>query len=170
MLIYIFRAESRSAALPFYSGRERLWVQFTPVFLFVHMSAACITITRAPVISAPSGVLGVATFVAAIAFWFWGRMMIGPLRVRRLPEEPPLRLRSDGAFGIVRHPLYFGYLLAASAPLLVVPRPFLLGTLGVCFVALAVRALQEERRLHAQLGTEYEAYCRSVRRLIPFVW
>ena len=43
-------------------------------------------------------------------------------------------------------------------------------TLGACCVALIVRAAQEERRLHAQLGSVYAEYCRSVKRLIPFVW
>jgi protein-S-isoprenylcysteine O-methyltransferase Ste14 len=76
--------------------------------------------------------LGIVVFAAAVAFWFWGRLQIGPLHMRRLPEEAPLQLRCSGAFGIVRHPLYFSYLLAAAAPLAVVPRtPFLL-TIAVC--------------------------------------
>ena len=114
--------------------------------------------------------LGLTLFAAAVAFWFWGRMMIGPLRVRRLPDEPPLRLQQHGAFGVVRHPLYFGYLLAAAAPLAVVPRPLFVLTFALCGVALMVRAVQEERRLRAQVGAPYDAYCRAVKRLIPFVW
>jgi protein-S-isoprenylcysteine O-methyltransferase Ste14 len=169
-LFYVFRAESHHAALPFYSGTERLWVQLAPAILSLHVTAACVTITRTPVIPAASGVLAVAVFVMAIAFWFWGRMMIGPLRTRYLPQQPPRRFRVDGAFGIVRHPLYFGYLLAAFAPLLVARRAFLLATLALSFVALAMRAVQEERRLQTWLGPSYEAYCRSVKRLIPFVW
>ena len=34
----------------------------------------------------------------------------------------------------------------------------------------SIRAEQEERRLHAQLGPAYADYCRTVKRLIPFVW
>ena len=169
-LFYVFRAESRHAALPFYSKTERLWVHLAPAILILHVTAACVTITWTPVIPAASGVLAVAVFVMAIAFWFWGRMMIGPLRTRYLPQQPPRRFRVDGAFGVVRHPLYFGYLLAAFAPLLVARRAFLLATLALSFVALAVRAVQEERRLQTWLGPSYEAYCRSVKRLIPFVW
>ena len=167
---YVFRAESLNAALPFYSRTERLWVRLAPAMLFLHETAACITVSCTPAIPPGSAVLGVATSLTAIAFWFWGRTMIGPLRVRSLPQQPPLRFRCDGAFGIVRHPLYFGYLLAAAAPLLVACRIFLLTTFALSFVALAVRAVQEETRLHAQLGPAYEAYCRGVKRLIPFVW
>jgi protein-S-isoprenylcysteine O-methyltransferase Ste14 len=169
-VFYVFRPEGIRAAFPFYTPAERLWVQFAPAILSLHVTAACISITRTTVISPLPGVLAVATFVMAIGFWFWGRTMIGPLRVRRLPQQPPLRFRCDGAFGIVRHPLYFGYLLAASAPLLVVCRVFLLVTLALSFSALAVRAVQEERHLRAQIGPRYAAYCRDVKRLIPFVW
>lgn len=167
---YVCRAEPHRAALPFYSRTERFWVQLTPVILSLHVTAACVTTTWTPVIPAASGVLAVAVFVMAIAFWFWGRMMIGPLRTRYLPQEPPRRFRVDGAFGVVRHPMSFGYLLAASAPLLVARRAFLLATLALSFVALAIRAVQEERRLRTWLGPSYEAYSRSVKRLIPFVW
>jgi protein-S-isoprenylcysteine O-methyltransferase Ste14 len=43
-------------------------------------------------------------------------------------------------------------------------------TLVLCGVALMVRAVQEERRLRAQVGAPYDAYCRAVKRLIPYVW
>jgi len=98
------------------------------------------------------------------------RALIGPLRVRRQPYDPPFRFRQDGAFGVVRHPLYLGALVAAGAPVLVVPRAYLAGSWAFCFLALAVRAGQEEARLRAQLGQPYEEYCRGVKRLVPFLW
>jgi protein-S-isoprenylcysteine O-methyltransferase Ste14 len=60
--------------------------------------------------------------------------------------------------------------VASAAPLIVAPRPLLIVTFAACFVALSVRAEQDERRLHRQLGTTYAEYCRTVKRLIPFVW
>ncbi|MBI4517697.1 MAG: isoprenylcysteine carboxylmethyltransferase family protein [Deltaproteobacteria bacterium] len=168
--LHFFRAEAVAEALPFYDRRERWWVRFSVTIISLHVSAACVTLSWLPVVPLGRAVLGLTVFGAAIAFWFWGRVQIGPLRRTRLPDEPPHRLRRDGAFGIVRHPLYFSYLLAAAAPLAIVPRaPFLL-TFALCCTALAMRAAQEEHRLRAQLGTPYEAYCREVKRLIPFVW
>jgi protein-S-isoprenylcysteine O-methyltransferase Ste14 len=134
------------------------------------ITVACVSISRLVQISAWSAVLGVATLAAAVAFWSWGRVMIGPLGVRRLPDEPPLQLQRTGAFGIVRRPLHFGYLLAAAAPLALLLRPLHLLTFALSFIALAVRAVQEERRLRTQLGPAYDAYCAEVKRLIPFVW
>ena len=144
-------------------------MRWTPILVAVHVTLACILVSRSepPLWRATAGA---GLFVAGAAFWFWARLQIGPLRTTRLPDEPPIRFRRDGAFGIVRNPLYFGYLLAAAAPALVAARPVLLVTLAACCVALIVRAAQEERRLHAQLGSVYAEYGRSVKRLIPFVW
>lgn len=168
--LYVLRVESFADALLIYSREERRWVWLTPALITLHMSASCVTISFTPAIPAWRAVLSVVVFAGGIAFWVWGRVQIGPVRVRRLPDEPPLQLRRDGAFGIVRHPLYCGYLIAAAAPLLVATRALLGVTFALCAIALATRATQEERRLHAQLGATYEQYCREVKRLVPFVW
>lgn len=167
---FLFRAEAVGAALPHYSASEQHWVRLTVVVLSLHMTVACISVSFTPDIPPWRALLGVLAFVAGIGLWFWGRVLIGPLDVQRLPEEPPLRFRQDGAFAIVRHPLYAGFLLAASAPVLVTTRVYLTASFAVCAVVLAVRAVQEERRLRAHLGAAYDAYCRKVKRLVPFVW
>jgi protein-S-isoprenylcysteine O-methyltransferase Ste14 len=167
--LYAYRAEAMHDALPHYAGAERRWVKLSPVVVAAHVTLACIavSVTEPP---AWRAALGVALFAAGVSFWFWGRLQIGPLRVTRLPDQPPLALRRDGAFALVRNPLYFAYLVAALAPVIVAARPLLLATFAACFGALAMRATQEERRLHAQLGAAYAEYCRAVKRLIPFVW
>lgn len=167
---YLFRSQSFSAALPHYSAAERFWVGTTALLMSVHMTAACLTVTFTPDIPVWRICLGALMFTAGIGFWLWGRVQIGPLMVRRLPEDPPLRFRQDGAFGIVRHPLYLGMLVAAGAPVVVAPRVYLLVSFALCAMVLAVRAAQEEQHLRAQLGGAYDAYCQSVKRLVPLVW
>lgn len=167
--LYVFRAESRQEALAYYAGAERRWVQLTPAIMGAHATVGCILVSLSdPPPWRAAG--GAALCAAGVAFWFRARAQIGPLRVTRLPDMPPPTLRSDGAFGLVRNPLFLGYLMVALAPVLVAAQPILLLTFAACFTALAVRAEQEERRLHAQLGPAYGAYCRKVRRLIPFLW
>lgn len=168
--LYVFRTESLSLALPTYSRKERLWAWLSRTILTLHSSLACVAMTLVPAVPPWRAVVSVAMLAGAIAFWFWARVRIGPLRTRRMPDEPPLQLRRDGAFGIVRHPLYFAYLVAAAAPLCVATRSFLVVTWLLCVISLAVRADQEERRLHAQLGPRYERYCGEVKRLVPYVW
>jgi protein-S-isoprenylcysteine O-methyltransferase Ste14 len=66
--------------------------------------------------------------------------------------------------------LYFGYLLATAAPVAATPNRWLAVSFALCAMMLAVRAVQEERRLRAQLGAQYDDYCKDVKRLVPFVW
>jgi len=167
--LWVFRAEAMSDALPYYSPAERRSVGSAAAILAAHTSLACIVLS----VSSPPrwrAALGVVLFAAAIGFWMWARAQIGPLRVTRLPDQPPPALRRDGPFGVVRNPLYLGYLMAAAAPALTAGRALLAVSFAACFAVLAIRAAQEERRLHAQLGPAYAEYCRSVKRLIPFVW
>jgi protein-S-isoprenylcysteine O-methyltransferase Ste14 len=168
--VYVFRAESMHDAFPAYRSAERLWVVVAPVVISAHFAIAAVTLSAMADIPPWRALLGTAVFGGGIGFWLWGRATIGPLRQRRLPEEPPLRFRRDGPFGIVRNPLYLGVLIAASAPVVVAQTPALVATLTLCGCSLAIRAAQEERRLHAQLGPAYAAYCREVKRLVPFVW
>jgi len=168
--VFMYRTEELSEALPSYQGTERLWMFATPACLAIHCTVAGVTLSFVDAMPLWSTALGLAVYGTAVVFWLWGRVLISPLHMRRLPDEPPLQLRRDGAFGVVRHPLYFSYVLACAAPVIIARSSVLLVTFGVCALVLAVRAVLEERRLHAQLGAQYEEYCRSVKRLVPFVW
>jgi len=168
--LFFIRTESLTQAFPQYGRAERWSTAGSAAAMGVHMTLACIVVSLTEPISAVAATLSVMLFVAGLGFWLWARILIGPLRRPRLPEEPPLRLRSDGPFGVVRNPLYLGALTAAAAPLIVAPRPLLCVSYALCVGALTMRAVQEERRLHQQLGAEYAVYCGRVKRLVPFVW
>ena len=167
---FLLRAESMRDALPHYGGAERFWVRVSPLIISLHVALACVMISFGPPPPSARCAIGVALFAAALSFWLWARAQIGPFDERPLPDDPPRSLRRDGPFGLVRNPLYLAYLVAAAAPAIVAGQPILLVTWLAAFAALAVRAAQEERRLRAQLGDAYDEYCRSVKRLLPFVW
>ena len=167
---FAFRAEATGAALPYYSGAERFWVRLSPLVVALHVTLACALVSTTHPLPRLRTLIGVAMFTAALAFWHRARVQIGPLHRRPLPNEPPPTLRRDGPFGIVRNPLYLAYLVAAAAPAIVAARPLLALTWLAAFAVLAIRAAQDERRLHAQLGPVYAEYCREVKSLIPFVW
>jgi protein-S-isoprenylcysteine O-methyltransferase Ste14 len=168
--IFAFRAEAVTKSFPSYGLWERLWVLATPAVIASHVALSCALLSRMPAPPPGREAASVALCAAGVGFWLWARRAIGPMLVRRLPDEPPEMLRRDGPFGLVRNPLYFGTLLAAAAPAVAAGRPLLVITFALCVLALFVRSVQEERRLHAQLGNEYAAYCREVKRLVPFVW
>lgn len=88
----------------------------------------------------------------------------------RIQEERGQTVISTGPYHYVRHPMYAGGLL------LFLGTPLLLGSwyglllFLVLIPAVAVRAIPEERVLHAELPG-YDAYMAQVKyRLIPYVW
>ena len=169
--LFALRAESVHVSLPHYdTWRERASVILSVVAMSTHVTATCLTITFMKALPPVATAASLAIFAAGLGLWLWGRILISPLFTQRLPEEAPPVLQTGGAFGIVRHPLFLGMLVAAGAPLLVAPRIFLALTFVLCCLALALQAVQEEARLHAQLGEPYAAYCLEVKRLIPWVW
>ena len=168
--IFYFRAEAISEAFPSYRGSERVWTVAAPAVVSLHVAASCFFLSTLASLPWTRALASSALFAGGIAFWFWARQAISPWRVRRLPDEAPSRLRRDGAFGLVRNPLYFAMLLTAAAPAVAAGEPMLAMTYAAALLCLIVRSMQEERRLHEQLGAEYADYSRTVKRLVPFVW
>jgi methanethiol S-methyltransferase len=84
-----------------------------------------------------------------------------------LPAHVPLS--TTGVFGVVRHPLYFGWaLLVCAAPDMTATRAVF--ALVSCLY-LAVAIVWEERGLEEIFGAAYVQYRRRVRwRMIPFVY
>lgn len=74
-----------------------------------------------------------------------------------------------GPYGLVRHPIYAGYLLTHFAFLVAHPSPWNATVILVADGALVVRALIEERVLSTD--EEYRSYCRRVGwHLVPGVF
>jgi methanethiol S-methyltransferase len=87
--------------------------------------------------------------------------------MRTRPDHVPLV--SDGAFGVVRHPLYFGWtlLVAGAGDMTATRAVFALVSAGYCALAIP----WEERGLSEVFGEAYDAYRRKVRwRMIPGVY
>ncbi|MDT5018079.1 MAG: hypothetical protein QOD39_4239 [Mycobacterium sp.] len=88
----------------------------------------------------------------------------------RVTVEEHQRVISKGMYGVVRHPMYFGILV------MMIGAPLSLGSFWglILFVPgtllFAVRILDEEKMLHAELvGYDYYAF-RVRSRLVPYVW
>ena len=140
-------------------------------------------------------VLQLLLFVAVISTGFLGPLWTGPARVvgaigglalipfgvclvtagilglrRQLTAYPrPVpggRLIEDGVFGLVRHPMYGGLVIAAAGWGLAMASPLALAGALVLGVFFDLKSRREEAWLDEQFGG-YAAYRRRARRLIP---
>jgi len=96
----------------------------------------------------------------------------GTLRLGRhlsaLPAPPGHAvLRTDGAYGVIRHPIYAGLLMASTGWAVHRARPEPLVAVGLLSVVLHVKAGYEERLLRERFGAAYDDYAARVPRLLP---
>jgi protein-S-isoprenylcysteine O-methyltransferase Ste14 len=87
--------------------------------------------------------------------------------VRRERERGPLQVR--GPYALVRHPLYFGWVLAVLGPAHMTADRLLFGVVTTLYLVVAIP--WEERSLLRSFGDEYARYQRAVRwRIVPFIY
>jgi protein-S-isoprenylcysteine O-methyltransferase Ste14 len=87
--------------------------------------------------------------------------------IRREPARGPLQIR--GPYAVVRHPLYFGWVLAVFATAHMTGDRLAFAAITTLYLLVAIPF--EERSLVRSFGDEYARYARSVRwRLIPFIY
>lgn len=130
-------------------------------------------------LSGPWWWVGVATQAAGIVMTQLGsrkldildlagvRQVFTPSRDAAGGMHVPLETR--GVYAIVRHPIYFGWvLLVFGAPLMTATR-FVFAVVSTVYLVMAIPF--EERSLVDVFGDDYKAYRRRVRsRIVPGVW
>jgi protein-S-isoprenylcysteine O-methyltransferase Ste14 len=81
-------------------------------------------------------------------------------------EMPAARFKTPGLYKIVRHPLYFGFIVAFwAAPVMTVGHlMFAAVTTAYIFIAIML----EERDLVHAFGDEYRRYRQRVAMIVPF--
>lgn len=112
---------------------------------------------------------GAVLTVAGMLFTVWARHHIGSNWSGIVTIKQGHELVTSGPYALVRHPIYTGLLLAFAGSAMACGE-----WRGVLAVALAFWALWrklriEEHWMHEQFGEAYEAYCRRVSALVPFV-
>jgi protein-S-isoprenylcysteine O-methyltransferase Ste14 len=111
----------------------------------------------------------VTLLVAGFAFAWWARLHLGRLWSGSITRKEDHRVVDSGPYGIVRHPIYSGMLLAILGTMLA--KGTVPGVAGAALSALAlwIKARMEERWLASELGEgAYAAYRRRVPMLLPF--
>jgi protein-S-isoprenylcysteine O-methyltransferase Ste14 len=116
--------------------------------------------------------IGWATFLLAVlglAFTWTARLHLGPLWSSTSAPTEDHRIVDTGPYGIVRHPVYAGLLLAVIATAIERGRIEAIGAALVLIAGVSQRAKLEERFLRRDLGEDaYTTYRARVPMLIPF--
>jgi len=109
--------------------------------------------------------------VAAAGFLFcwWARIYLGRLWSGWVSKKEGHHIVDKGPYGIVRHPIYTGIILAVFATAAIKGTGFALLGAAIMTFGFWIKARLEERFLRAELGAEsYDAYSRRVPMLVPF--
>lgn len=128
--------------------------------------------TFSPLLVAPEGVDWVPPAVA-VGFMTTGLLCSISAKIflrRSFGIVPANRgIQCEGPYKIVRHPIYFGYLLAQIGFLSQSLSTYNALVYAACWMAMVLRIKAEEEVLST--SPEYRDYKRLVtKRLIPFVW
>jgi protein-S-isoprenylcysteine O-methyltransferase Ste14 len=109
------------------------------------------------------GIVLVSTFLISHFELFGLVQVFASLRRRALPEPT---FRAPGLYRYVRHPIYFGFLLAFwAAPTMTVGHlVFAVATTGYILIGIWL----EERDLVTQFGERYHRYREQVGMLLPY--
>jgi Isoprenylcysteine carboxyl methyltransferase (ICMT) family len=111
-----------------------------------------------------------AVLLVGISFTWWARIHLGRFWSNAITRKEGHNIIDSGPYGLVRHPIYTGLILAILATgIAVATAASLLGALLISFGEWQ-KARMEERFLSAELGPEaYESYRRRVPMIVPLL-
>lgn len=111
--------------------------------------------------------LGLLTVIAGLAFAVWARVHLGRNWSGTVTVKEDHELIRSGPYGIVRHPIYTGLLLAILGTAIVVGE--WRGLFALCFlaIALSLKLRREERFMEESFPDTYPSYRAQVPALIP---
>ena len=127
------------------------------------------TTSRSAWLTGAAGWAMFALVVAGLAFCWWARLHLGAMWSGTVTRKDDHQIVETGPYGLVRHPIYTGIILAAWAHAVVVGlTPALLGA-ALITLGFYIKARLEERFLRQELGPDaYDGYRRRVPMLIPW--
>lgn len=105
---------------------------------------------------------GLALIVAAVWVMREAQWSITP------SVAPKAKLVTWGPYGLIRHPMYLGLLLAIGSMVAYTPTPDRLIALVILFADLLYKITVEEEAL-AKRFPSYNAYMKHTKRLIPYL-
>lgn len=112
---------------------------------------------------------GLVLTAAGVVFAIWARLFIGRNWSGTVTLKEQHELIQNGPYGIVRHPIYSGFLLAFLGTAIIEGQ--LRGLIGFVLVlwGWGMKLRMEESFMTAQFGNAYSDYKKRVKALVPYV-
>ena len=114
--------------------------------------------------------IGAAITVAGVAVAVWARFYLGKNWSASVTVKQEHELIRSGPYQVVRHPIYFGFLLAILGT--AIYRGELKGLVALVLAAVTwkIKSMHEEAFMQSEFGEQYTQYKREVKALVPWVW
>ena len=110
----------------------------------------------------------VAGVALAFAFMWWARIHLGRLWSGSIVLREGHRVVDSGPYGLVRHPVYTGLIVAGVCTLVIKGTWIAVAGLAIVIIAFYFKARAEERFLTSEFGSAYDDYRKRVPMLVPF--
>jgi protein-S-isoprenylcysteine O-methyltransferase Ste14 len=109
-----------------------------------------------------------ALVVLSFVFCWWARLHLGRLWSGFVTLKDDHRIVDTGPYGLVRHPIYSGIMMAALVTAAMKATPVAIAGFVLTVLGLSMTARIEEKFLRTQLGADaYDGYRRRVGMLVP---
>jgi protein-S-isoprenylcysteine O-methyltransferase Ste14 len=110
---------------------------------------------------------GLAILAVAAVFAIWARVTLGRMWSSTPQVGAERKLRTEGPYGVTRHPIYSGLFGMLVGTTLLAGGHELIAVVVVAFVLFEVKIAQEERLMVATFPDEYPAYRHRVPQIVP---
>ncbi len=109
--------------------------------------------------------------ILGFVFCWWARLHLGALWSGSVTRKSDHRIVDTGPYGLVRHPIYTGLILAALATAAEKGTNWSVAGAALIALGFTIKARLEERFLRQELGPAgYDAYARRTPMLVPRLW
>ena len=159
---------SRAAARPL--ARQEIASLILPVIGFGLLGFGSLATNFAPLWTLPDGLGWALATVCGLGllFTWWARASIGSLWSAAVSLKQGHSVVQSGAYGLVRHPIYTGLIIAALAQAIIIGQAANLAGAVLLTVGFWLKARLEERFLSEGLDSSaYADYRRRTPMLIP---